>query len=378
MISTALEIGIGQHTSRLAGTAMHRAGRVAPANARGHLPSPRRGPRRRTSPSPSSSVPSDAIVRVAGERHLRLGPAHLPRPRAGRAGLHDRTRVRRHGARRRPRRWSGPRSAIACSAAFTPPAGPARRASAATTTAALHGRTFGHGSKLGDLQGAQAERLLVPRANLVLRRSRTGISDDVALFAGDVLGTGYHAIAHARPARRRHGRGARPRPGGAVRGAGRPRRGRDPGVRDRHGARAPGHGRPFGATPLHLTEEDPKRRGPRRHRRAGRGRRRRRRRRSRAARARDQPRARRAERSQGSASTPATREVPLGLAWLKCAHAADRSRERDRPRRPRARDDLRRPARPPPLVTHHMTLDDAPEAYALYDRREALKIVLTP
>jgi threonine dehydrogenase-like Zn-dependent dehydrogenase len=33
---------------------------------------------------------------------------------------------------------------------------------------------------------------------------------------------------------------------------------------------------------------------------------------------------------------------------------------------------------PRPLVTHHMALDDAAEAYALYDRREALKIVLTP
>ena len=31
-----------------------------------------------------------------------------------------------------------------------------------------------------------------------------------------------------------------------------------------------------------------------------------------------------------------------------------------------------------PIVTHHMSLDDAPEAYALYDRREALKIVLEP
>jgi threonine dehydrogenase-like Zn-dependent dehydrogenase len=29
-------------------------------------------------------------------------------------------------------------------------------------------------------------------------------------------------------------------------------------------------------------------------------------------------------------------------------------------------------------VTHHMPLDDAPEAYEVYDRREALKIVLTP
>jgi glutathione-independent formaldehyde dehydrogenase len=33
---------------------------------------------------------------------------------------------------------------------------------------------------------------------------------------------------------------------------------------------------------------------------------------------------------------------------------------------------------PTPLVTHHMPLDDAPEAYAVYDRREALKIVLSP
>ena len=33
---------------------------------------------------------------------------------------------------------------------------------------------------------------------------------------------------------------------------------------------------------------------------------------------------------------------------------------------------------PAPLVTHHMKLDEAAEAYEIYDRREALKIVLTP
>ena len=33
---------------------------------------------------------------------------------------------------------------------------------------------------------------------------------------------------------------------------------------------------------------------------------------------------------------------------------------------------------PTPLVTDHMPLDEASEAYALYDRREAMKIVLTP
>jgi threonine dehydrogenase-like Zn-dependent dehydrogenase len=33
---------------------------------------------------------------------------------------------------------------------------------------------------------------------------------------------------------------------------------------------------------------------------------------------------------------------------------------------------------PAPLVTHHMSLDQAPDAYDVYDRREALKIVLSP
>ena len=33
---------------------------------------------------------------------------------------------------------------------------------------------------------------------------------------------------------------------------------------------------------------------------------------------------------------------------------------------------------PAPLVTHHMKLDEAPDAYRVYDNREALKIVLSP
>ena len=59
------------------------------------------------------------------------------------------------------------------------------------------GRVFGHGATLGSLQGTQAELALVPRANLTLRRVPEGLSDGVALFAGDVMGTGYHAIAEA-------------------------------------------------------------------------------------------------------------------------------------------------------------------------------------
>ena len=56
------------------------------------------------------------------------------------------------------------------------------------------GRVFGHGETLGSLQGAQADQVLVPHANLGLRKVPEGLSDDLALFAGDVMGTAYHAI----------------------------------------------------------------------------------------------------------------------------------------------------------------------------------------
>ena len=60
------------------------------------------------------------------------------------------------------------------------------------------GRVFGHGKSLGGLQGAQAEQVLVPHANLTLRRVPPGLSVDAALFAGDVMGTGFHAVRAAR------------------------------------------------------------------------------------------------------------------------------------------------------------------------------------
>src|SRR6186997_266007 len=121
-----------------------------------------------------------------------------------------------------------------------------------------NGQTFGHGAHLGDLQGAQAERLLVPRANLTLRRVPEGMSDEVALFAGDVMGTGYHAVAHA---------GMRSGDTVAVLGLG------PVGLCAVQAALAGGATRvfaidsvqerlqmaaSFGATPLHLEEQEPK------------------------------------------------------------------------------------------------------------------------
>ena len=58
-------------------------------------------------------------------------------------------------------------------------------------------RVYGHGSGLGNLQGSQAERVLVPHANLGIRKVPEGMSDASALFAGDVMGTGYHAVVAA-------------------------------------------------------------------------------------------------------------------------------------------------------------------------------------
>ncbi len=240
-----------------------------------------------------------------------------------------------------------------------------------------HGRTFGHGSKLGDLQGAQAERVLVPRANLTLRRVPEGMSDDVALFAGDVLGTGYHALAHA---------GLRSGDTAAVLGLG------PVGLCAVQAARAAGAtqvfaidtvserlemARRFGATPIHLTDEEPKRviragtdgagvdeaedavgyPGPL---------------------ALAISLARDAGTISGIGAYAGRGEVPLGLAWLKGltirSGLANVIAHVDRVLAMVSAGLLD----PAPLVTHHMSLDEAAEAYALYDRREALKIVLTP
>ncbi len=239
------------------------------------------------------------------------------------------------------------------------------------------GRTFGHGANLGALDGTQADQALVPFADLTLRKVPEGMSADVALFAGDVMGTGYHAVAQA---------GMREGDTVAVLGLG------PVGLCAVQAAVAGGAiqvfavdsveqrldlAARFGATPVHLTEGNPK------------------------AEVRGATEGRGADvvveavghpaavdsaislaRSAGTVSGIGVQvgkvEMNLGLAWLKgldlrlgqanvIAHV-DRvlslldSGKLD----------------PTPLVTHHMKLDEAVEAYEIYDRREALKIILTP
>ncbi len=239
------------------------------------------------------------------------------------------------------------------------------------------GRVFGHGATLGSLQGAQAEQVLVPNANLTLRKAPEGLSDEVALFAGDVMGTGYHAIDAL---------DLEPGASVAVLGLG------PVGLCAVQAARAAGAetviaidtvperlemARSFGATPVHLTEEDPRaavkgateKRGV-----------------DGTVDAVGHPEALglacRLTRKAGIVSATGVYTEPIqlhmGIVWIKAltlkSGHANVIKHVDPVLEKLSSGELD----PAPLVTHHMKLDDVAEAYEIYDRREALKIVLTP
>src|SRR3954452_19994195 len=237
------------------------------------------------------------------------------------------------------------------------------------------GRTFGHGATLGALQGTQAELALVPHANLTLRKVPEGLSDEVALFAGDVMGTAYHATTSVRPGDSVAVLGLGPVGLSAVQTAIAAGASHVIAV-DSVDARLE-VARQFGATAVHLTEQDP--RAEVRKLTEGRGV-------DVAVEAVGDPRAlESAIRLTSKAGTVAVIgvyaercEVHMGLTRIKSftmeTGQANVIGHLD------AVLGLLSSGRvnPGPLVTHHMPLADAPEAYALYDRREALKIVLTP
>jgi 2-desacetyl-2-hydroxyethyl bacteriochlorophyllide A dehydrogenase len=238
-------------------------------------------------------------------------------------------------------------------------------------------RVFGHGKTLGSLQGAQAELVLVPHANLTLRRVPEGLSDDVALFAGDVMGTGFHAI-DSRPLA--EGESA------AILGLG------PVGLCAVQVARAAGASEviaidtvedrlrmaeSFGATPIHLTEGDP--RGEVKKLTEGRGV-------DLAVDAVGHPDALdlalRLARKAGTVSVTGVyaerTEVHMGVLWIKALTLHSGHANVIKHLDPVLELISSGKLDPAPLVTHHMKLDEAPEAYRVYDQREALKIVLTP
>ena len=52
---------------------------------------------------------------------------------------------------------------------------------------------FGHGAYFGGLGGGQAEYVVVPRAGVNLARIPDGVEDEQAIFVGDILATGFFA-----------------------------------------------------------------------------------------------------------------------------------------------------------------------------------------
>ena len=240
-----------------------------------------------------------------------------------------------------------------------------------------HARIFGHGALLGSLPGTQADQALVPSANLTLRRVPEGMPSETALFAGDVMGTGYHAVQEA---------GVRPGDSVAVLGLG------PVGLCAVQVALAAGAApviavdsvsarlevaRALGATAVHLTEENP--RDAVAMATQGRGV-------DAAIDAVGHPDAldlalwltRKAGTVSAIGVYAERCQVHMGLLWIKAltlrTGPANVIAHVDRVLGLLAAGVLD----PAPLVTHHVPLDDAPEAYAIYDRREALKIVLTP
>jgi threonine dehydrogenase-like Zn-dependent dehydrogenase len=57
------------------------------------------------------------------------------------------------------------------------------------------GTIFGYGVFGGSMPGAQAERLLVPAADVNLLPVPDAVSDDAAVFVGDALSTGFHGAS---------------------------------------------------------------------------------------------------------------------------------------------------------------------------------------
>jgi 2-desacetyl-2-hydroxyethyl bacteriochlorophyllide A dehydrogenase len=239
------------------------------------------------------------------------------------------------------------------------------------------GRVFGHGATLGSLAGAQAELLLVPAADLTLRRVPEGMSDEVALFAGDVMGTGYHAVVET---------GVGPGSTVAVLGLG------PVGLCAVQAALAEGAARvlavdtvaerlelarSLGAEPAHLTEDDP--RALVKAATEGRGV-------DAAIDAVGHPDALelacRLARKAGTVSATGVYaeriELHMGIVWIKALTLRTGHANVIKHLDPVLERLAAGVLDPSPLVTHHMRLDDAAEAYDIYDRREALKIVLTP
>src|SRR3979411_1806320 len=57
--------------------------------------------------------------------------------------------------------------------------------------------TFGHGEQFGNLGGGQSEYVVVPLADHSMERIPDGLTDEQAIFVGDILATGFFGAERA-------------------------------------------------------------------------------------------------------------------------------------------------------------------------------------
>jgi alcohol dehydrogenase len=69
-------------------------------------------------------------------------------------------------------------------------------------SACENGAIFGNGPLFGDLDGAQADYVRVPFADVTLQHIPDGLTDEQVIFAGDILPTAFSAVAGLAPGSR--------------------------------------------------------------------------------------------------------------------------------------------------------------------------------
>jgi threonine dehydrogenase-like Zn-dependent dehydrogenase len=145
-------------------------------------------------PRPAIEDPGDAIVQISlsaicgSDLHLLDGKTPGARPGAV-IGHEYVGRVTDAG------KASGLSEGDRVVGSFLIACGSCRECEASRFNFCLSRRALGLGTLTGDLDGAQAEYVRVPTARLNTRLLPEALDDEHALFAGDILATGFYAVS---------------------------------------------------------------------------------------------------------------------------------------------------------------------------------------